>query len=1152
MLHSEDAGRLEPIGDAWTFARPAPRSNRHPSRRAGDRVEGAPDFGLPAFLPATDFEVLDRGELRAAPLRRGVESAPSPIVQLKTELEHDAIALVIARQESGAISFHLPQRAPGRRSGRTASRATLIFDVPVSEGDADTERRGWISKIVRVILVKVADAVVGNLVKHSATWAVPMLARKLEERLWENRTQGWLRVTPEGLAAKQDRLAAGSPSFQSPERGLLLIHGTFSTAYGGFKNLTKTRFFAEARKLYGGNIFAFNHFTISKTPEDNVKDLLDSMPDQDFEFDVVTHSRGGLVVRELLERSGLRHPKGARLKTGNVIMVASPSAGTPLGSPSHWEKKLSLVANVLELLPVPENPFTTAAPWLAESLKWFAANVLGNCPGLVAMDPRSEYIGELQTAAPRGTFYHALVSNFGPPPEWWARLADIGVAQFFDGASDLVVPTEGGWKTADIRSDWIPAQRVACFGLGGNLHADLGSSIHHGAFFGDSDAVSFILSSLRGEPSKLPAMLTDRVLPSRTMRLTRAIESPGAVAALEPASPETEEPDQPAPGSVTSTAATSGWEEEPDLWLTVVSHNLHIKVKDEVAGTAVPILIAQYGSARVALPFYTRGKTDNAGKRWQALIRMHRQLVTYANGGSFDGTKGAFPDEDFLERFGDALFGTLFPGEVRNLYNVARFMHKKRRLKIVFSSMIPWVADMPWELAYDRAAGCFLACGDVTFLRNVLTPTPANKIPEKVGALRILVVSAQPSNARRVSIADEEQGIHESFRPLTDAGLVKVEAIAGATPSLLHERLRYQAESDDFDVLHFIGHGEFDEKTRTGYLLFLDDSGRGKPLSSASFLNILRGRNIRVVFLNACETGRGKQADYNRGVAMALARDGIPAVVANQYSVIDRSASLFSLHFYACLARGLKIADAAREARIAVQYSGVEPMDWAVPVLFASNADARLCEPLTTLRAAPEASDAPREVLSRPTAASRRAVGAGRTIVAVWDAENSLIYREKLEETLDELNEAQNSFLFQLERFTAPRGLWAVDSDPRSDGVAYLPADNVIERMERIRQGIGADFLFCVTELPLRDEDTTAYYYYADRRTSILSTWALDPPLEGIKLKRAIANHLAICVLYGLAETLSSGGRDDDPVNIPSIRPASITTRAVCLILLDE
>jgi len=80
-------------------------------------------------------------------------------------------------------------------------------------------------------------------------------------------------------------------------------------------------------------------------------------------------------------------------------------------------------------------------------------------------------------------------------------------------------------------------------------------------------------------------------------------------------------------------------------------------------------------------------------------------------------------------------------------------------------------------------------------------------------------------------------------------------------------------------------------------------------------------RNVRLVFLNACETGQGGKTDFNRGVAPSLVAGGVPAVVGNQFSVLDVSATAFAKHFYWVLAHGRSLGEAAREARISVNYS---------------------------------------------------------------------------------------------------------------------------------------------------------------------------------------------------------------------------------------
>ena len=163
-----------------------------------------------------------------------------------------------------------------------------------------------------------------------------------------------------------------------------------------------------------------------------------------------------------------------------------------------------------------------------------------------------------------------------------------------------------------------------------------------------------------------------------------------------------------------------------------------------------------------------------------------------------------------------------------------------------------------------------------------------------------------------------------------------------ATPDALHRRLRDEA----VDVLHYIGHGSYDEEAREGFLLLEDGRGRPKPVDAAAFRQIVGRRGTDLVFLNACETGRGGRVSFNTGVAPALVAAGVPAVVANQYAVLDSAATTFARELYAALARGRSLGDATREARVSIGHSvGSGSLDWAVPVLFAREPGASLRPP---------------------------------------------------------------------------------------------------------------------------------------------------------------------------------------------------------------
>ena len=347
-------------------------------------------------------------------------------------------------------------------------------------------------------------------------------------------------------------------------------------------------------------------------------------------------------------------------------------------------------------------------------------------------------------------------------------------------------------------------------------------------------------------------------------------------------------------------------------------------------------VLASYGGARVTSVMRLRAGDGGEKTQFGKIIGTHERIKKYTN-----REEGSLPEDKDMIAFGEQLFDTLFQGDVRRLYDEAR-TRQGRKLDFIFTSMIPWIAEKPWEFAYDPVRKCFLATEEMRFTRNVLTSIPADQINPGSGPLRILVASAQPVGYARLSIEQEEAVIRRGFEPLIAAGLVTVTTLARATPTKLHGYL----SNGEFDVVHFIGHGTYDEERGEGRLVFVNEQGQEHSLGERSVREIFCRRNLSLVFLNACETGAAGRAEFNKGVAQSLVAHGLPAVVANQYSVLDSSATSFAQHFYWSLAQGNSLGESAREARIAVNYSlHGEPIDWAVPVLYARDSSLVLCRP---------------------------------------------------------------------------------------------------------------------------------------------------------------------------------------------------------------
>jgi hypothetical protein len=967
------------------------------------RIEGQPNWKVttprrsrraPATSPLPDclrdgtFEIVEEATLTGPvpppirPARRGARATRAAGPQLKVQLDQpaDQPCVVVARQESGAISFHFPQAGtkPGVR-GRRARAATttgpLTVTIPIGGGTPAKEptaaqrqrgTRGLADRVVKVVVLKVANAV--------ADYAMEVLGRQLEERLWQQaqRREGWVRVVLGADGAVTCR--PGVPSGDVSGRALVLLHGTFSHTAAAFADLlsdpeTATRL----KALYGDRIYGYDHFTISKTPGENVAELLAALPAAlRCTCDVITHSRGGLVLRTLHQELTKGSRPDPRLTLGRVVLVASPNGGTPLATPERWEQTLGWFANLLEMFP--DNAFTTAAGWISGSLSWLAQKLNRNLPGIESMDAGGATIRDLaKVPGAPGAEWSAVVADTAPPVDKGlaARLADMGVDRFFQEANDLVVPTEGGrqWQGASLAK--IPDERVGRFARpGGNLQAPADAFVMHTTLFAQAATRKFIADTLQTPtvtaairaalpPSQLPTLFP--VVPVESQRadpmVTWADPTGGRSPVVSDAPPIISTPGAKPPVGIRNEADEQGWSRQDALQLIVLEAPREPVPGDdaqsedsEVTDSKPPKkgkfrrdaqLLAMYGGASVLVPFFLGGATNDSGAHWQKIIGRHKSLTKYMN----DPDNNPAPTAEKVREMGSHMFQLMFPPAVRLLYDQARYRERSRKLNVVFTSMIPWVADLPWEFAFDDSLKEFLAVTDVRFVRGVLTGLASDRIEARVASpLRILLVTAQPSDQLQLDLSVEIARIHDVLKELQNLQLVNITVLSNATADSLHAIVR-QARYGEFDVVHFMGHGDFEESTDTGYLLFNSDNGTTHKMSTEHLCAILRGRGVKIVFLNACQTGQGGHIDYNKGVAPGLVAGGVPAVVANQYSVFDNAATDFARVFYACLAQGLTLGDAAREARIELRFGLPEPSEisWGVPVLFTRNPDAVLC-----------------------------------------------------------------------------------------------------------------------------------------------------------------------------------------------------------------
>jgi len=810
--------------------------------------------------------------LRLAP-RPG---APDGVARVVLPARRGEDLLVVLRQPSGALSIHRPAAGALRRGA-----AEGVFELPLRRPPG---RRGPAGDAV-VLVLRAGARVEAR--------AAATLARAFEEAAFRRAglAEGIVHVTPEGL--RDGQLAPASPALFAPPpaRNLLLLHGTFSSTASAFADLARSGFFAALEPIYGERIVGYDHFTLSRTLAENARSLAAALPGEEpFLFDVVAHSRGGLVLRTLLERPEEVGPVASRIATGRTVLAGVPNLGTPLASPDRWELALSGWLNLVDLLP--KAPAPLLAAFVVEALLWLARRVTTLLPGLSAMDPTGETVAALGTRALPDA-YSALAARHEATGAIARRLLDAGADRFFGEPNDLVVPTEGCFVLDRPTGARVPAERGALLGPGGTGRA---ASAHHFDLFSRDEAIAFLAATLGGEPAA-HAGAAER----RRGRAPAIVSTRAADAGAKPSRP-----------SRRAAAPRIGEARREALELTLLPGDR----RDLTA-----LLFARYGTARVVV------EVPRKGEAWREIIRGHERLRAH-----FDGDGRPLPSEAALERWGAVLFGTLFPGEVRRLWDAARGAASGGATDVVFTSLLDWVADKPWELAFDPHRRAFLAATEACFVRNVVTAVPCATRPRRRGRLSVVVAAAQPQGLSSVSWEEEAEAIRAGLAPLVASGLARVRVERAVTAEALH---RLVADGP-CDVLHFVGHGTWDAERRVGALVLESESGGVAPVEAPVLKTLLQGRGLALVVLNACQSARGSRGDLARGVAPALVAAGVPAVVANQFSVLDTAAVVFARELYRSLALGRALGDAAREARLAVRCDAAcGPLDWAVPVVYA-------------------------------------------------------------------------------------------------------------------------------------------------------------------------------------------------------------------------
>lgn len=309
--------------------------------------------------------------------------------------------------------------------------------------------------------------------------------------------------------------------------------------------------------------------------------------------------------------------------------------------------------------------------------------------------------------------------------------------------------------------------------------------------------------------------------------------------------------------------------------------------------------------------------------REQAVIpvREIRIQSSYAEGAA-ELLKGARSQED-QEKYGKLLHSYLMPEDFQDMIDATPLTLMVDRSTAVF----------PWEMAAFERHGKTIFYGPGRRLtrqfRTILSGPPGLIAPPIPNLLRVLIIAdpAPEADLQLPGARAEGRAVVQVLRKVKEEeGLdITIEQRIGSDECDPVELLALIL-SEEFDLIHYSGHGDFDEKNpaKSGWIF-----GKEYVLSAG---DIFRARRVpRLIFANACFSGvvrSGKPftvEESNRslaGLVQAFFERGVQNYIGTGWPVDDSAALEFAKVFYREALLGNDLGSSLSKAREAILTSG--------------------------------------------------------------------------------------------------------------------------------------------------------------------------------------------------------------------------------------
>jgi pimeloyl-ACP methyl ester carboxylesterase/CHAT domain-containing protein len=477
--------RGEHLGGEVDMGLPVERGGGRPDlaldaalRRVGERTDG--DATLVVRAELTVHPVLPSSEpSRGGEPAREKDQEPRLVID-GPPLADGEVAQIAVVEEDGLLRFVLPVAGTSNQ-----------FEIAL--GDSLASERGperGITFKAAALAIRVIGVLGGRkAVNAGFRSAVRLIEDKARPRGLRTFLSDSFRDKPDGRSAI---------TFSSGPSALLLLHGVHSSSHSCFRLPTDVVKLLERR--YDGRVLAFDHPTLGYSPRENAAELAERLASFRLDnVDILAHSRGGLVARELVADA----PDGVNIRS--IVHVATPNGGTPLADGEYLGQFLSVATNLIGF--IPDNPVTDVIGIVLDVLREWVLQPVGELPGIAAMKPDSTERTELNGGSQPRLVQRAVASSFEPGPNHGAllRLRDLVTDRAFLGVdNDLLVPTRSTYRRSG--QFHIP--------VGHRLVLDTSFAVSHSQFWTEPQVTSVLerwLDPAAGidEVDEVPAKLTD-------------------------------------------------------------------------------------------------------------------------------------------------------------------------------------------------------------------------------------------------------------------------------------------------------------------------------------------------------------------------------------------------------------------------------------------------------------------------------------------------------------------------------------------------------------------------------------------------------------------------------------------------------------------